>query len=139
MTTSETLVVTPDEARAQAGDLEQSVASGDTAVSSLREARDESRSESAQFTSEYDPDEAFPGIQTPAQHVGIGLMLRLEQRKQAWAKRAGSIRVAVAELEEMDADNGEAIDAVDTDLGTAAAPETKPETTTPTITEVRPA
>lgn len=139
-TEAPTLVVTPDEARAQASDLEASVAGGDTAVSSVKEARDESRSETASYVGTYDPDEAFPGIQTPAQHVGVGLMLRLEQRKAEWAKRAGGIRVAVAELEEMDQDNGEAIDAVDTTIDTpAAAPDTKSETPSPTVTDVRPA
>lgn len=139
-TTPEKLVVTPDEARTQASDLEASVANGDTAVSSVREARDESRSETASYVGTYDPDEAFPGIQVPAQHVGVGLMMRLEQRKQEWAKRAGNIRVAVAELEEMDQDNADNIDKVDTDLDTAAAaPETKPETPETTTTEVRPA
>lgn len=139
-TEAPTLVVTPNEARAQASDLEASVAGGDTAVSSVKEARDESRSETASYVGTYDPDAAFPGIQTPAQHVGIGLMLRLEQRKQEWSKRAGNIRVAVAELEEMDQENGDNIDAVETNI---EAPEAKPETpettTTPTITDVKPA
>lgn len=138
-TEAPTLVVTPNEARAQASDLEASVAGGDTAVSSVKEARDESRSETASYVGTYDPDEAFPGIQTPAQHVGIVLMIRLEQRKQEWAKRAGNIRVAVAELEEMDQENGDNIDKVDTDLDTTAAPDTKTETPSPTVTEVRPA
>lgn len=125
-TTPEKLVVTPDEARAQADKLESSVSSGDSITTSVTEARDESRDGSAAFVSEYAPDEAFTGIQVPAQHVGIGLMFQLEQRKAAWEKRSAGIRGAVAELEAMDTENGDALDAVDTDLD-------------PTITEVRPA
>ncbi|SIC64644.1 Uncharacterised protein [Mycobacteroides abscessus subsp. abscessus] len=124
MTTPDpTLVVTPDEARAQAEKLEGSVASGDTITTNVTEARDTSRDESASYVGEYAPDEAFPDIQVPAQHVGVGLMLLLERRKSAWAKRSAGIRGAVAELEEMDTENGEAIDAVDTDLD-----QTTPET-----------
>lgn len=124
MTTPDpTLVVTPDEARAQAEKLEAGAASGDAIKTNVTEARDTSRDESAAFVGEYAPDEAFADVQVPAQHVGIGLMLQLEQRKAAWAKRSAGIRGAVAELEEMDTENGEAIDAVDTDLD-----QTTPET-----------
>lgn len=122
-TEAPTLVVTPDEARAQAEKLEGSVASGDAIKTNVTEARDTSRDESAAFVGEYAPDEAFTTVQVPAQHVGVGLMLLLEQRKAAWAKRSAGIRGAVAELEEMDTENGEAIDAVDTDLD-----QTTPET-----------
>lgn len=114
------LVVTPEEARSQADKLEAGVASGDTITTNVTEARDESRDGSAAFVSEYAPDEAFAGIQVPAQHVGIGLIFQLEQRKAAWEKRSAGIRGAVAELEAMDTENGADIDAVDTDLDPSA-------------------
>lgn len=120
MTTAEapTIVVTPDAARAQANGLEKSTAGGDATVSSVRGTRDETRSASGEFVGTYEPDASFEGIQMPAQQAGVGLMMRLEQRKQEWAQRAGGIRGAVADLEAMDAENGDAIDAVDTDLET---------------------
>ena len=122
------LVVTPEEAREQATKLEAGVASGDTITTNVTEARDGSREGSAAFVSEYAPDEAFTGIQVPAQHVGIGLMFQLEQRKAAWEKRSAGIRGAVAELEAMDTENGDALDAVDTDLdpSTTATPKVIP-------------
>lgn len=130
-----TLVVTPDEARAQAEKLEAGAASGDTITATVAEARDESRDGSAEFVGEYAPDEAFPAVQVPAQHVGIGLILMLEKRKAAWEKRSAGIRSAVTELEDMDTENGEALDAVDTDLD----PSADTDAPTPAITGVRPA
>lgn len=130
-----TLVVTPDEARAQAEKLEGGVASGDTIKTNVTEARDTSRDETASYVGEYAPDEAFAGVQVPAQHVGIGLMFQLEQRKAAWAKRSAGIRGAVTELEDMDTENGDAIDAVDTDLD----PRAETDNPDPAITGVRPA
>lgn len=130
-----TLVVTPDEARAQADALEGSVTNGDTITTNVTAARDTSRDETASYVGEYAPDEAFAGVQVPAQHVGIGLIALLERRKAEWAKRSAGIRSAVTELEDMDVDNGDALDAVDTDLDQSA----ETDTPTPTVTEVRPA
>lgn len=134
-TEAPTLVVTPDEARAQAEALEAGAANGDAITTSVAEARDESRDETTTYVGEYAPDEAFPAVQVPAQHVGIGLILMLEKRKAAWEKRSAGIRGAVTELEDMDTENGEALDAVDTDLDQSA----ESDAPTPAITEVQPA
>lgn len=114
MTTPDPLVVTPDEARAQAEELERGAAETDALMNRIREARDSSRSESSTYEGEYAPKDEFSGIQTPTQQTGVGLMLHLAQRKEAYSSRAAALRVAIADLEAMDVENAEDIDAIET-------------------------
>lgn len=114
MTTPDpTITVTPDEARTQADKLEAGAARAEALLARITAARDDSRAESAEFVGEYDPKPDFPDIQSPAQQSGVALMLHLTKQRDDYAARAAGLRQAIADLEEMDVENGDDIDAVD--------------------------
>ncbi|SIF35087.1 hypothetical protein [Mycobacteroides abscessus] len=128
-TEAPTLVVTPEEARAQADKLEAGAAEANALIEQVRAARDDSRNGSSEFSSEYDPRDEFKGIQSPAQQSGVALMAYLARRRDGYTARAAGIRKAIADLEAMDIENADDIDKVDTDLDASKSPET-PTTTT---------
>lgn len=108
-----TITVTPDEARIQADKLEAGAARAEALLARIKAAKDASRDESAEYVGEYDPKPDFPDIQSPAQHSGIALMLHLTKQRDEYAARAAGLRQAVADLEAMDVENGDDIDAVE--------------------------
>ncbi|CPX20677.1 Uncharacterised protein [Mycobacteroides abscessus] len=108
-----TITVTPDEARIQADKLEAGAARAEGLLARITAARDASRDESAEYVGEYDPKPDFPDIQSPAQQSGVALMLHLTKQRDDYAARAAGLRQAIADLEAMDVENGDDIDAVD--------------------------
>lgn len=108
-----TITVTPDEARVQAEKLEAGAARAAALLARITEARDASRDESAEYVGEYDPKPDFPDIQSPAQQSGVALMLHLTKQRDDYTARAAGLRQAIADLEAMDVENGDDIDAVD--------------------------